>query len=659
VNCRIRLPKADTGWIPSKNVVLMNIMETGDLLHGVSLPNNNHPSSPSRRNSDSNGSKNVLSSQFSAIRSAHEDIDDEEVYFVNGVAQSLSSCGTYAVRSPAGIYIYKDKPEVAPAQLMVQPPSVLAKQSLKKRDETSSLSSVYEEGESLESGGEMSDSVVFDGRDNSDTTRGKKVKKKKKKKKKTGNTIVYMDEVSVVTDKEDDSFEIAFNNHLLPSNCNQDNGALIVANKSTKRKMTSYTQGAINAAMPLLRPRSIARGKGLIHRLRRLANPVKDGICITDSENDYSSSGSLVGCVEDLTISKTTDGRQGPIPIGMAMHRERLQIVEKDGQWLKLARGRGYVGVVWEGSDGDRRDSCEVEGFNGEGKENSIPLNRKKKKFGMKESGDGWSLVKVGGPTDKACKIEWMCKTLCRQSKVLRDEVARLTLLRSVLEDELLKAMAEPEPGWGINANDNVIDSKDHHHLDGRSLKAAGGIIRARSPKNSTNDRYLNYHSDGETTNILRRSQLPPISHSCLPRTTNVTSTQPLSSDNGQQVMETALKCIDFRTGLSGHLALMSTKTIVDRSPGKVIKRSSGFRMSGHLGLSTFSSSRGPTDGGGPTRGGLMGNARSQSACSRMMEKDDNSPGPSSSFRGGDGNSNREGASHHVSFYLPPSSLLE
>lgn len=642
----------------------MDIMETGDLLHGLSLPNT---CTPTRRNEQSKSNATSFNSEFSAaIRSAHEDIDDEEVYFVNGVAQSLSSCGTYAVRSTNGIYIYRDKPDVPPAKLLTHPRT----EPINKK-----LSSVDEGSESLESD-ETIDIVEVTSGDHCTvmtSTKKKKMKKMLKKKKKYSNNFTSnnmsplscdMDNMTVVMGDVDNKIQMSPNLQLPNNNQN----SLVSFKNETINEIQSskwsYPQGVSTLPLPRSYP---LRGKGLISRLRRLTNSHRDGTY--DSDNDTSASSSSTLDADDLPVCVTN---RGPIPIGSAKHRERLQVVEKDGQWLKLARGRGYVGVVLEAAGVSEVIEEEKE-MNEDGKENRAGWSKKHDN----DNGVGWSLAKVGGPTDKACKIEWMCKTLCRHSKVLRDEVSRLALLRSMLENELQKALAEAETLWDSSQEDSL--DRNLGSRGNEKPKKVVGIQDTNSPrkKSECSARYLrtnpttttvNYYSDSESCNPSHRSH---VHHPHLAQSTNgataSSTTESTVSNNGKKVMETAIKCIDFRTGLSGHLALVSAKTIADRGPGMVPHRPV-YRMSQHLGLGTFSSSRGPPEErnrglsvSSMSAGGLMGSHRSYSACSRMMEERENGLLPANAPRranigsdySGRINSSPGSGSQHVSFHLP------
>jgi hypothetical protein len=312
--------------------------------------------------------------------------------------------------------------------------------------------------------------------------------------------------------------------------------------------------------------------------------------------------------------STSTDNKD----CGRLSFGDRVQVVSIDGGWAKLARGYGYVKV-------DKNSLVK-----GTCREAWVAKNPVPRKNSTVVANVSVSRVPVGGSVDRACKVEAMLRALSHRRKELRIEQSKidnqfirlLNDLQLSLEKEedltVIAADAFAEPREALNSSiELVINEKKE---DERSAAA-------RSPAEQRND---------FETNLVKPSRLPEqVSSAVQPTrssfvcfagdvfssyTSDFRTTQPITPSSPANSVEaitslfpttshpspSALRAgaqawrerhgrqanqgIDFRTGMSGHMALLSTHGHPHEylEPASSYSSSGGYhfpRMSSHTGL--------------------------------------------------------------------------
>lgn len=182
-------------------------------------------------------------------------------------------------------------------------------------------------------------------------------------------------------------------------------------------------------------------------------------------------------------------------------------------------------------------------------------------------------LVKVGPPIEQSCKVEGMLYSVTKSQRILQRKLEKLVTIESKINRQLTKQLKLPEShpiitDYSIGNDGTNGGSIELYYRDQSEIEpvANENSLRMDLPQMMALHKENNA---GDTTNISIASGGSGIKKPQIPKLD----------------LRTELEELNFRTGLSGHLALQSNSKLENRVP--IRKRSNLFMMSEARGIHT------------------------------------------------------------------------
>jgi len=172
-------------------------------------------------------------------------------------------------------------------------------------------------------------------------------------------------------------------------------------------------------------------------------------------------------------------------------------------------------------------------------------------------------LVKVGPPLEESCRLEGMLHPLTKSKRILQEKLEKIAIAESKLNRQLSNQLNFPE-SYPIITNDTIDDDYNDDRTD--ELYCRGPVVN-----NSSNNNRNSRHVDVPQMDIVHKE--------------NHAHVKDVIAGDDDATRELQNPNFDFRTGLSGHLALQSARKLEKREPAS--NRSKLLMMSEHRGIST------------------------------------------------------------------------
>jgi len=225
---------------------------------------------------------------------------------------------------------------------------------------------------------------------------------------------------------------------------------------------------------------------------------------------------------------------------------DRVQIVSLEDGWAKLARGYGFI------------------------------------------KAEAGQLVKVGPPVDRACRLEAALRSLAVRRRTLKSEKSQLDNQVITLMRDLHTSLMQDDDTTVVSAELSSMDldtANVNLSLEGRDNEssARSNVPDGNSPKPNTKPKQNSVPGVGsidQPGNVMDSLSFESLTFG---------SSNSMAAAHQSNYRALSAVAVDFRTGLSGHMALTSTHIRAIDSPGI---RTPVPKMSSHSGLSVSRPSR-------------------------------------------------------------------